>query len=1015
VLIEESDMVGYLDQLIHHQDEPIADWVCVPLYFVSKLAKDSGVTVVQVGEGSDEQFCGYGSYMEYLRLHRQYWTPFRRFLPSPLRHLAAGVARHASDMKPGLKIYADVIDRAARDREHFWSGATVFWDLQKKDLIDASRVRPSPGLHKLVDCGLLPASYLQPDSFNVVGAFYDRIDEVAPGSDVLTRMIYSEFKLRLPELLLMRVDKIGMSVSIEARVPFLDHKLVEFTMDVPMGDKVPGHAVKHLLKTAVRGLIPDPIIDRKKMGFGAPMSDWMRGPFGAQVESVLLGSSVFERLPFDRAHIRWLITEHREGGATTRCSFGRCSTWRPGTTTGSTGRRSPRPPEPVDLIGTARRALKKPPRYIAERAWTEAVRVSDRWRAPARAAALTDRALLAALGYASIDEAWAGLLARPYPFVPAGFTREALDAVAPGMAERILRQAEDALAHRIDLLGSGPIELGPVIDWHADYKTGRRWPPAYCHAIDYANLDEPSDVKSPWELSRLHWLIPAAQAWRLTGEERYAAGVRAVLESWIEANPYAGSVNWSCTMEPALRLLSFTWFVQACAGSAAFTDSEFRAKLLRSLYLHADFTDRYIERSDVNGNHYTADAAGLVFAGLFLGDGADARRWLQTGWSILTEEVERQVFADGVDFEASIPYHRLVMELFLLPALYGQAHGRRLPPVWRERLVAMAGFTAAYSRNDGGVPVWGDNDDARALPMAGKGLADHRYLIALTALGLDEAALLDRFSGPVDEVAGLLGPEAARGVAGQPPPPRHSEAFAEGGFYILAGGDDHVLVDCGPLGLAGRGGHGHNDLMSFEAALLGQCLVVDPGSYVYTSSPADRNAFRSTAYHNTPQLAGAEINRLIRPDYLWNLHNDAEPEVRAWRPGPEVSAMEMSHSGYARLSPPVRPVRSISLDHARHTLTIVDTFEGGGYAAAIPLHLAPEVQPASAGSSVRLHTPTGDYTVRWEADGDWTFAVEPARIAPSYGVLQPSHRLVWRCPDCQGARLRVEIGPADPR
>ena len=313
VLIDETDMMGYLDQLIHHQDEPIADWVCVPLYFVSKLAHDSGVTVVQVGEGSDEQFCGYQSYMEYLRLYRKYWSPFRRYVPDPFRKLTAYAAKSIASMRPGLKMYADVIDRAARNREHFWSGATVFWDLQKKDLIDGSSITFSPALKRLVDCGLLPKSYLEADSFHIVEAFFDRIDAEAPGSDVLTRMIYSEFKLRLPELLLMRVDKIGMSESLEARVPFLDHHLVEFTMDIAMDDKIPEYAVKHLLKESVRGWIPDPIIDRKKMGFGAPMSQWMRGQFGRKVESTLLASRLFQRLAFDREHIRRLIGDHLAG------------------------------------------------------------------------------------------------------------------------------------------------------------------------------------------------------------------------------------------------------------------------------------------------------------------------------------------------------------------------------------------------------------------------------------------------------------------------------------------------------------------------------------------------------------------------------------------------------------------------------------------------------------------------------------------------------------------------------
>ena len=131
-------------------------------------------------------------------------------------------------------MYADIVDRAARDREHFWSGATVFWDTMKRSWCIPPICPAGTVPAALLDSGLLPRSYLQPDSFNVVRSFLEPFDAAHPGQDVLTRMIYNEFKLRLPELLLMRVDKIGMSTSIEARVPFLDHELVEFTMDIPM-------------------------------------------------------------------------------------------------------------------------------------------------------------------------------------------------------------------------------------------------------------------------------------------------------------------------------------------------------------------------------------------------------------------------------------------------------------------------------------------------------------------------------------------------------------------------------------------------------------------------------------------------------------------------------------------------------------------------------------------------------------------------------------------------------------
>lgn len=311
ILIDEKDMIGYLDKLIHHQDEPIADWVCIPLYFVSKLARDNGVTVIQVGEGADEQFSGYASYMGYLDLYHKYWQPFRKYLPKPAQHFVAGAAKMAARLKPGLEVYADIIDRAARDREHFWTGAMVFWDTAKRQLLNQDAEWNSTVPQELIDSGLLPNSYLERDTFNVISSFLKPLDAAHPGSDALTRMIYNEFKLRLPELLLMRVDKITMSESLEARVPFLDHKLIEFTMDIPEKWKTKNGVAKYLLKKAVEGIIPDNIIYRKKMGFGAPMADWLRGEFGHQVEQAVLSSKLLQRGYFNVDYIRKMFIDHR--------------------------------------------------------------------------------------------------------------------------------------------------------------------------------------------------------------------------------------------------------------------------------------------------------------------------------------------------------------------------------------------------------------------------------------------------------------------------------------------------------------------------------------------------------------------------------------------------------------------------------------------------------------------------------------------------------------------------------
>jgi asparagine synthase (glutamine-hydrolysing) len=311
VLIDENDMVGYLESLVHHQDEPLADWVCIPLYFVSKLAHDSGVTVVQVGEGSDEQFCGYDGYMRYLKLYHKFWTPFRNYVPKPMQKATAQAASWASKLHPRLPVYADILDRAARDREHFWILSMSIWNASKDRLVRYQALGPVAHHTRMIEAGVMDPSYLVPDSYSVIKSFSDDLNREHGAQDVLTGMTYNEFRLRLPELLLMRVDKIGMSVSLEARVPFLDHELVDFTFDIPERWKTKNGVTKYLLKKAVEGIIPDELIYRKKMGFDAPMAEWLKGPFGQRVEREILSSGLMKRGYFNLDYISRMFADLR--------------------------------------------------------------------------------------------------------------------------------------------------------------------------------------------------------------------------------------------------------------------------------------------------------------------------------------------------------------------------------------------------------------------------------------------------------------------------------------------------------------------------------------------------------------------------------------------------------------------------------------------------------------------------------------------------------------------------------
>ena len=643
----------------------------------------------------------------------------------------------------------------------------------------------------------------------------------------------------------------------------------------------------------------------------------------------------------------------------------------------------------------ARRLLAKPPSYIARRIWGEIDHTLAGFTQPAFGRNFRTRDLLRRTGAADAQALWARLVENSRRIFPSLPTQADLDALVPGESARVFAAAERALRNEIDLLGSGPVSLGATIDWHRDYKTGDRWPVEYFRRIDYINVERRSDVKTAWELSRMQWLLPCAQAWVLARDERHAQHVVNVLEQWMAANPYTCGVNWGVTMEPAIRLLTWTWMLRACADSAAFADAGFRERFMRSLFLHGLFTEKYFERSDVNGNHFTADAAALVMVGALFGEGADARRWLRVGQHDVEHEIVLQVHPDGVDFEASSAYHRLVAELFLLSAVALRAAGQEPSASFRQRLGAMGEFSAACCRPDGFAPLWGDNDNARALPLGTQELRDHRYLPGLIGLFLEDPNLVAMARGSRAEAAWLWGTHAARKLAVEGPTPP-SRAFRDGGVYILRNGQNYVFIDCGPIGLAGRGGHGHNDLLSFEATLSSVPLITEGGCFVYTADNESRDIDRGTRSHNTPMIDGQEINRFLGPEFRWNMANDASHELLEWRAAGEADRFVGRHTGFARLASPVIVERSIELVHASGELRLRDRFLGSGFRLVeSPLHLAPGVTSRDiAPGRLHLLTLNREFELTWNHE-QWQLGRERGREAAHYGRQSPVERLLF--------------------
>jgi asparagine synthase (glutamine-hydrolysing) len=307
-LINGDEAQNFLPLLVRLQDEPIADNVCIPLYFLARLVKQSGTTVVQVGEGADENFLGYW-WCEHYR--QKYESVYR-----PARDGARGWRRWVSSLKartPGLGGEdLEIQQRAEAGRELFWGGATCWWG--------ASRDRLTPRrepFEQSVDCpvhGLLPDSLTTLDSHDVVSEYVGPLSGRVCEPDVLYKIPYLEMKLRLPEHLLMRVDKLTMAHAVEARVPFLDHDIVDFAMRLPASYKLRDGIGKRILKKAAEPYLDHDMIYRRKQGFGAPMEEWFReGDFGRRSLAAFDRSALKQDGYFDNDYFRGLMQDQMNG------------------------------------------------------------------------------------------------------------------------------------------------------------------------------------------------------------------------------------------------------------------------------------------------------------------------------------------------------------------------------------------------------------------------------------------------------------------------------------------------------------------------------------------------------------------------------------------------------------------------------------------------------------------------------------------------------------------------------
>jgi asparagine synthase (glutamine-hydrolysing) len=291
VLVSEQDFFGALPHLVWHEDEPIVWPSSISLYFVARLARER-VTVVLTGEGADETLAGYTRYAFTLK-NAAMDRAYRSVMPDFVRR---GV-RNAVSSSPLLGATL----RRKLEHTFFGKDGTSWASFYFDNFFSAFDEREQTGLlTKEFAAEAAPRT-----AYKNVLNYWDR-----SSGEMLQRLLYTDIKTYLVELL-MKQDNMSMAASIESRVPFLDHVLVEFASRIPREVQIQGLAGKRILKKAVEDLLPHSILYRPKLGFPTPWSGWLAGPRLESIRGLLLEPRSLNRGYFRREAIETLFNEHR--------------------------------------------------------------------------------------------------------------------------------------------------------------------------------------------------------------------------------------------------------------------------------------------------------------------------------------------------------------------------------------------------------------------------------------------------------------------------------------------------------------------------------------------------------------------------------------------------------------------------------------------------------------------------------------------------------------------------------
>jgi heparinase II/III-like protein len=559
----------------------------------------------------------------------------------------------------------------------------------------------------------------------------------------------------------------------------------------------------------------------------------------------------------------------------------------------------------------------------------------------------------------------------------------------PEVVEEIVERAEKICQHRFDLLGYEDVDYGAEIDWHLDAVHGKRAPRRPWFRVRYLDFDQVGDSKVTWELNRHQHLVTLAKAYRFTGEARYAREVFRQWYDWQDQNPYGIGINWASSLEVAFRSLSWLWVWYLLNGSST-VPQRFSFDLRRALMLNGRHIEQFLSTYFSPNTHLLGEGAGLFFIGTLCSGSTLAQRWQKLGWQIVLREAERQVRPDGMHFEQSTYYHTYALDFLLHSRILADLNGVPVPTMLDRTMEKMLDVLCTLGRA-GSVPQFGDDDGGRVFDPRRNRAGDLLDPLATGAVLFDRGDFKSVAGSIREETVWLLGPAGARWFEGRSLQQLTAASFSfeHSGIYVMSSENPllrQLVINAGPHG-AGRSGHRHADALSVQLAVNGQPLLIDPGTFAYVDSDAERNRFRETACHNTAQVDDLSQAEPSGP-FGWEALPNAG--VDRWVTGKTFDLFVGSHRGYCRLRQPVQHRRYVF--HSKPNFWLIrDVLEGEGvHQLEVSWHFAPGSLSPIPGGTMFVSGEHAALAVLIASSQDCSWEVTQGWYSPIYGRKEPS-------------------------